>query len=55
MSAGGRVAVVEDRGREHRVGAGLERLADVRGLAAPPEAITGTRTAAATARVSARS
>ena len=52
----GQLVVVEDRGREHRIGAGIERLlADAQAPAAPPEAITGTRTARATARVSSRS
>ena len=45
----------KDRGGENGVGAGIERLLQMLRVAAPPEAITGTRTAAATARVSARS
>ena len=38
---------VEDRGREHAVRAGLERLGQVLQLPAPPDAITGIETAAA--------
>ena len=49
------LVVVEDRGREHRVRPGVERLLQMATPAAPPEAITGTRTASATARVSSRS
>ena len=51
------LAVVEDRRREHGVGAALDdaRRPDRASAPTPPDAITGTSTASATARVSARS
>ena len=50
------LAVVEDRGREHRVGAAVV-IPSTRCASSPtpPEAITGTPTASATARVSSSS
>ena len=57
LGLGDRVgAVVEDRGGEHRVGPALgDALDQVLSSPTPPEAITGTATASATARVSSRS
>jgi hypothetical protein len=54
--ADGELAVVEDAGRQHRVGAPTW-MPSARCCSAPtpPEAITGTGTASLTARVSARS
>jgi hypothetical protein len=46
---------MEDRGAQRRVGAGAQRVGEVSSVPAPPEAMTGTGTACATALVSARS
>jgi hypothetical protein len=52
----GELAIVEDAGRQHRIGAaGLDAIGQVVQVPTPPEAITGTSTASLTARVSARS
>ena len=52
----GVLAVMEDRGAQYGVGSRLDRVRQIVSSApAPPDAITGTLTASATAAVSSRS